>query len=407
MNRIGIIGALDDETGCYLSRIPDMKKHHLHGFDFYLGGLAGKKVVIVKCGAGKVNAALCAQALISEFEPAAIIFTGVAGALNKSLEIGDIVISKDSVQHDMDATKLGFELGQVPFTEMRFFEATPELAELAYSTATELGLKAMQGRILSGDRFVTGSTDELRSLEGDCIDMESAAVAQACKINCVPHVVIRSISDKADHSATADFQNFCKQASETSFRLVKSMLPKMRVGEERDIKSKIRTVPHWPKKGVMFRDITTLLKDGGAFSHVLDICTDRYAFSGIDAVVGVEARGFIIGAALAARLGVGFVPIRKSGKLRSKTSSVEYELEYGKDKMEMHVDGIEKGSTVLLVDDLLATGGTALAACELIKKAGGRIAECCFVIDLPDLKGRKKLKAAGYNVFCLMDFEGD
>jgi adenine phosphoribosyltransferase len=410
MKRIGIIGALDDEIGYYREKMSDRKKQHFHGFDFYTGELAGKRVVVVKSGAGKVNAALCAQVLISEFEPVAIIFTGVAGALNSSLGIGDIVISKDSLQHDIDATKLGFELGQIPFTKMRFFEAAPELNELAYSAAGELGLKAIRGRILSGDVFVTDErlANELRNrFEGDCIDMESAAVAQACIINGIPHVIIRSISDRADHSANVDFPRFCRQTAENSFRLVNSMLSKIVADNEMDIKSRIRTVPHWPKEGVMFRDITTLLKDKDGFGRLLDICTERYVSSGIDVVVGIEARGFIIGAALADRLGVGFVPIRKSGKLPSKTVSMEYELEYGKDRIEMHTDALGKGSRVLLVDDLIATGGTALAACKLVEKVGGRIAECCFVINLPDLEGRKKLEAAGYKVFCLVDFEGE
>jgi adenine phosphoribosyltransferase len=171
-----------------------------------------------------------------------------------------------------------------------------------------------------------------------------------------------------------------------------------------NLKNKIRTVPNWPKPGIMFRDITTLLKDSVAFREVLNLFESRYKNIKIDKVAGIESRGFIIGAALADRLGVGFVPIRKNGKLPAETISEEYELEYGKDKIEMHVDAIEKGEQVLLVDDLIATGGTSLTAYRLIKKAGGQVVECAFVIDLPDLQGSKKLVNLGIKVFSLVEF---
>jgi len=173
------------------------------------------------------------------------------------------------------------------------------------------------------------------------------------------------------------------------------------------VKSKIRTVPHWPKDGIMFRDITTLLKDGPGFNRLIDLLTQRYEDAQIDVVAGIESRGFITGAILARELGVGFVPIRKPGKLPAETVSEEYELEYGKDKIEMHTDAIDKDDKVLLVDDLIATGGTALAACNLIGQLGGDIIECSFIVDLPDLGGKKKLEDAGYKVFSLVEFEGE
>ena len=173
------------------------------------------------------------------------------------------------------------------------------------------------------------------------------------------------------------------------------------------IKTKIRTIPNWPKPGVMFRDITTLLQDAPMFKHTIDMLKERYTNVEVDVIVGVESRGFIIGAALAHSLNKGFVPIRKKGKLPYETESQEYELEYGTDVIEIHKDAIKKGQKVLLVDDLIATGGTALAACKLIEKLGGHLVECCFVIDLPDLQGRKKLEEAGYPVFSLVEFEGE
>ncbi len=173
------------------------------------------------------------------------------------------------------------------------------------------------------------------------------------------------------------------------------------------IKEKIRTVPHWPKQGIMFRDITTLLKDSEGFNHMIELFVERYKDTKIDIIAGIESRGFITGAVLAHRLGIGFVPIRKPNKLPAETVSEEYELEYGKDKIEMHTDAIKAGDKVLLSDDLIATGGTALAACNLIKKLGGEIVECSFIVDLPELGGKKKLQDAGYKVFNLVEFEGE
>ncbi len=172
-----------------------------------------------------------------------------------------------------------------------------------------------------------------------------------------------------------------------------------------DLKSKIRTVPHWPIEGVMFRDITTLLQDPEAFKHCCDELYNRYKDEKIDVVVGIESRGFIFGAVLAYKLGVGFVPVRKPGKLPHKTISAEFEKEYGKDKMEIHEDAIKKDDKVLVVDDLIATGGTISAAIKLVEQLGGEIVECAFIIDLPDLKGKDKIK--GYKCFTMVEFEGE
>jgi adenine phosphoribosyltransferase len=171
------------------------------------------------------------------------------------------------------------------------------------------------------------------------------------------------------------------------------------------IKKTIRTIPHFPKKGIMFRDITTLLKDAAALRETIDALVKRYQERSIDVVAGIESRGFIIGGAMAYLLGKGFIPIRKPGKLPAETYRVEYELEYGSDAIEMHKDAVTRGAQVLIVDDLLATGGTMKAACEVVEKAGGEVVECAFIVDLPDLKGREQLK--DYQVFTLVEFEGE
>ena len=159
----------------------------------------------------------------------------------------------------------------------------------------------------------------------------------------------------------------------------------------------------------MFRDITTLIKDPVGFRIVIDSLTQRYIAGDetFDSIVGIESRGFIIGGALSYTLGKGFIPVRKAGKLPAETISHEYALEYGTDVMEMHKDSLSKGSRVLLIDDLLATGGTALAAAALIEKLGGIVAEMAFIVNLPDVGGAAKLMAKGYKIFSLTEFEGD
>jgi len=173
------------------------------------------------------------------------------------------------------------------------------------------------------------------------------------------------------------------------------------------IKSRIRTVPNYPKPNIQFRDITTLLKDPVGFRLTIDDLVRRYKDVKIDKIAGIESRGFILGAPLAYALGKGFIPIRKKGKLPAETIGHDYELEYGTDRIEIHTDAISKGEKVLLVDDLIATGGTAEAACKLIDKMGGKIVECCFIIDLPDIGGRARLEKHGHKVFALCEFEGD
>ena len=172
------------------------------------------------------------------------------------------------------------------------------------------------------------------------------------------------------------------------------------------IASFIRTIPNHPKQGILFRDITTLLKDAVGLRTAVDEFVNRYSGMNIQKVAGIESRGFILGAPIAYMLGVGFVPIRKKGKLPSQTIAQEYDLEYGTDVIEVHTDAIAKGERVLLVDDLIATGGTAEAAIKLLLALQAQVVECCFAIDLPELGGRTRLEAMGQKVFTLCEFEG-
>ena len=170
--------------------------------------------------------------------------------------------------------------------------------------------------------------------------------------------------------------------------------------------SAIRTIPDYPKQGILFRDITTLLGDARAFRRAVDELVQPWCGAKIDKVAGMEARGFILGGAVAHQLSAGFVPIRKKGKLPHKTVTVSYALEYGNDEMEMHEDALAAGEKVILVDDLIATGGTAAGAIQLLKQTGAEVVAACFVIDLPDLGGAKKIEALGVPVRSLVSFEG-
>ncbi len=173
-----------------------------------------------------------------------------------------------------------------------------------------------------------------------------------------------------------------------------------------DFKAAIRTIPDYPKKGIMFRDITTLLGNARAFRSAVDQLVQPYAGIKIDKVAGIEARGFILGGAVAHQLSVGFVPIRKKGKLPHTVIGEDYDLEYGKDRVEIHADAVNKGDNVIVIDDLIATGGTAFAAIKLLERAGAKIVGCAFVIDLPELGGADKIRALGKDVSALVNFEG-
>lgn len=228
---IGIIGAMQEEVDLLLSGLCDAVEMNRSGIRFHTGTLRGKPVVICKCGVGKVNAAVYTQVLIDRFNANKVIFTGVAGALDPELNIGDIVISTSCQQHDMDVTPLGFARGVIPFQEVSDWPADAELVAIA-AEAGELAApgRCKKGKILSGDQFIA-DRDKVRELHetfgGACTEMEGAAVAQACAMNEVPYVVIRSMSDKADGSASVNFAEFTVEASNRSYAIVNEMLRRL------------------------------------------------------------------------------------------------------------------------------------------------------------------------------------
>jgi len=178
------------------------------------------------------------------------------------------------------------------------------------------------------------------------------------------------------------------------------------VAFESDLKAAIRTIPDYPKPGIMFRDITTLLGDARAFRRTVDELVQPWAGGKIDKVAGIEARGFILGGAVAHQVSAGFVPIRKKGKLPFKRVTIGYSLEYGIDEMEIHEDGVTKGERVIVVDDLIATGGTAEGAVKLLQQLGASVLAACFIVDLPELGGADKIRKLGVPVRTLVSFEG-
>ncbi|HHV71694.1 MAG TPA: 5'-methylthioadenosine/adenosylhomocysteine nucleosidase [Clostridia bacterium] len=225
------MGAMDEEIALLKQEIEVERIEKKAGMEFFLGSWEGKEVVLVQSGIGKVNAAICAQILIDNFKTDKIIFTGVAGALDPSLNIGDIVVSQDAGQHDFDVTELGYEIGEIPRLNCRFFQADGELVKLASEVASELeNIQVKTGRILSGDQFIASKdkASQLREkLGGHCTEMEGAAVAQVCSLNGVPFIVIRAISDRADGGAPDDFSSFLAQAAENSLLLIKGILRKI------------------------------------------------------------------------------------------------------------------------------------------------------------------------------------
>ena len=229
MKKIGIIGAMELEVEELKSRLVGEKVTKKAGMDFHEGFLGGAPVVIVRCGIGKVNAALCVQILADLFEVTHVINTGVAGSLNAKLDIGDILISKDAVHHDMDVSPLGYAPGIVPQMAESYFKADERLIELAMNSCEKVNpdIRAMKGRVVSGDQFIASreAKDRLISLfHGDCAEMEGASIAHGAYLNQIPFVILRAISDKADDSAQMDYPSFEKAAAGHCARLVEDLV---------------------------------------------------------------------------------------------------------------------------------------------------------------------------------------
>lgn len=227
----GIIGAMDDEIAMYLDHLRKVKKTKYSIFTFYQGRFHDQNIVLVKSGVGKVFAAMITQYLIDKFGVTAILFTGVGGSLNKTLKIGDVVVSNDTVQHDFNAVPLGFKRGQISYTNYRFFKADSKLRSVALKAKLNTH-KIIVGRILTGDQFFTQREKKrqkylTKELKGDCIEMEGAAVGQVCIMNKVPFLIVRTVSDQADGTAVRDYNQFKHIVAANSFQIVHHILGSM------------------------------------------------------------------------------------------------------------------------------------------------------------------------------------
>lgn len=231
---IGIIGALDREVSFFIENLKEVEKVERASMIFYTGLIDGEKIVVVKSGVGKVNAAVCTQILIDDYKPDAIICTGVAGALKDELNLGDTVISQDVVQHDIDGTSFGHELGEIPNLNIKEIKACSKFIQMARKAYEEefQGKKVHIGRILTGDQFISDrkKVDFLRrTFDGSCVEMEGGAIGQVCYLNSMPFLIIRSISDKADGTAVCDFNQFADEVAEKSYRLVRRIIKMLKV----------------------------------------------------------------------------------------------------------------------------------------------------------------------------------
>lgn len=344
-----------------------------------------------------------------------ILATSAVGSLKEKIKPGDLVFPNQFIDFTKQRKNTFYDENEVKHTGM----AEPfskELRKILIGCCEELGFEKHDFAtivVIEGPRFSTKSESFMFRNFADIIGMTSVPECSLAKELEIPYQTIAMSTDydcwrEGEESVT--FEMILKRMSENAHKVKQLLIlaiPKIANQDQDFIKSKIRTIPNFPKPGIMFRDITTLIKDKEGFDKVIEIFYNKYKNKKIDVVAGIEARGFIFGGGLANKLGLGFVPIRKPGKLPAESVREEYELEYGKDAVEIHKDAIAKDMNVLLIDDLLATSGTMGAACELIKKLGGNILECGFVIELEDLGGRKKLEDKGYKVFSIVKFEGE
>lgn len=348
-----------------------------------------------------------------------ILATTACGSLRNNIEPGDFVIANqfiDFTKQRVTTFNENFEKGIKHTTLADPFSDT--LRQYLIESCEEFNLKHSKiGTIITieGPRFSTRAESFMFQKFAHVVNMSTAPEAILANEAGVKYAVVAMTTDydcwkKTEKPVTwEEIERVMKQNSsnvkKVLIRVIEKLSRQEPLKKELDfIKQKIRTIPNFPKKGIMFRDVTTLFQDREGIKKVVDLFYNKYKDSKIDIVAGIEARGFIVAGALSERLGVSFVPIRKKGKLPYKTESQEYVLEYGTDSVEIHSDAIEKGQRVLLVDDLIATGGTAEASCHLIEKLGGEIVGCGFIIDLPDLKGKEKIKK--YPIYSLVRFEG-
>jgi 5'-methylthioadenosine phosphorylase len=346
-----------------------------------------------------------------------ILTTTAVGSLKEKIKRGDLVILDQFIDFTRNR-KLSFfeEFKKGPKHTPMATPFSEKLRKKLIETCKELKFPFHEkGTVITieGPRFSTIAESKMfRNWGAEVINMSIASEAILANELEIPYASIAMSTDydcwKTDEAPVtwdAILEIFNKNAEKVKQVLIKTIESFSKDSIYQEIKNKIRTIPDFPKKGIMFRDVTTLFKDKQGMKDLIQIFYERYKNQKIDAVVGIEARGFILGGSLAEKLNCGFIPARKKGKLPGQTISQEYELEYGKDCIEIHKDAIHKGDKILVIDDLIATGGTAKATCELIEKMKAQVIECAFIVDLPDLKGKQKLSPR--KVFAVVEFKGE
>ena len=344
-----------------------------------------------------------------------ILATSAVGSLRDEIKPGNLVFPNQFIDFTHQRKMTFFDkIGEVNHSSM----AEPfdkKIRNILLDICNQLNFECNTDKTLitiEGPRFSSKAESHMfRQLGADIINMSSCPEVILANELKIPYQTIAMSTDYdcwKDGEEGVSWEMILKRMGENSNKVKQLLLiavPLIADSNKEFIKSKIRTISNFPRQGIMFRDITTLLNDVEGMNKVIEIFYNKYKSQKIDIVAGIESRGFIIGSILAYKLGVGFVPIRKKGKLPYEVVREEYVLEYGIDCIEVHRDAIGFGQRVLIIDDLLATGGTALAACNLVKKLGGEVLECGFVVELDDLNGRKKLRDRGYNVFSVVNYE--
>jgi|ETNmetMinimDraft_2_1059921.scaffolds.fasta_scaffold02560_3 5'-methylthioadenosine phosphorylase len=343
-----------------------------------------------------------------------ILATSAVGSLKEEIKPGHLVFPDQFI----DQTKLRKLTFSDQYGDVRHISsAEPFSKELRQLLIEETKLLNYNHHtkativVIEGPRFSTKAESHMFRNFADIIGMTTCPEAQLAVELEIPYASIAMSTDydcwkEDEFPVTFEMvMQTMKQNAEKVKTLLTNVIPKIAKKDQELIKSKIRTIPNFPKPGIMFRDITTLLLDPEGMKKTINILYNRYKDKNLDAIAGIEARGFIIAGILANKLGIGLIPIRKPNKLPYETISHEYQLEYGTDKVEIHKDAIKPNQNILLVDDLVATAGTALASALLIEKLEGKIEEIAFIIELDDLGGREKLEKKGHKVFSVINFQ--
>ncbi len=348
-----------------------------------------------------------------------ILATTACGSLKEEIKRGDFVILDQFIDFTRQRKLTFYEEFPGGLENAKHTAIADPFSEFLrkkiISSCDELGILFHPfGTVITieGPRFSTRAESDMFRLWGaDVINMSIAPEAILAKELGIEYSAIAMSTDydcwKVDEKPVVweDIIKIFSENVEKMKKLLVNVIEKIGNNDEEFLKSKIRTVPNFPKPGIMFRDITTLLKDSEGFQRTLKLFEERYKNREIEVIAGIESRGFILASALASRLGKGLVLIRKPNKLPAETVSEEYDLEYGKNSIEIHKDAIKEGDKVLVCDDLIATSGTMVGACNLIEKLGGKVVECGVIVELEDLGGRKKLEDKGHRVFSIVRFK--